>query len=127
MNKSNEEIDKIIYETLSREEADFYNQLGEQSMMEMALDVYTGKDKWLKILLAILTFTFFAVFIYCTFQFFHTEVIAEMIRWLAIGLLFFGLTMSLKIWQWMQMERNAILREIRRIELQLSTIVKKMQ
>ena len=127
MNKSNEEIDKIIYETLSREEADFYNQLGEQSMMEMALDVYTGKDKWLKILLAILTFTFFAVFIYCTFQFFNTEVIAEMIRWLAIGLLFFGLTMSLKIWQWMQMERNAILREIRRIELQLSTIVKKMQ
>ena len=124
MDKSKEEIDKIIHEALSAEEAEFYDQLGEQSIIEMAVGVYKGKDMWLKVIIAVLTFLFFAAFVYAAIQFFNAADIQEMVKWLAIGGLFFGMTMSLKLWQWMQMERNAVLRELRRIELQLSIIAK---
>ncbi|MEM9391233.1 MAG: DUF6768 family protein, partial [Bacteroidota bacterium] len=124
MNKSNEEIDKVIHEALNKEEAEFYDQLGEQSIIEMAFNVYTGKDRWLKVIIALLTFLFFAGFVYSAIQFFETEMATEMIKWLGIGSLFFGMSMALKLWQWMQMDKNAILREMRRIELQLSIIAK---
>ncbi|MEM6524655.1 MAG: DUF6768 family protein [Bacteroidota bacterium] len=124
MNKSNEEIDKVIHETLTKEEAEFYDQLGEQSIVEMAVDVYKGKDLWLKIIIALLTFAFFTGFIYCAIQFFNTSVTTEMIKWMGIGFSFFAMSMSLKLWQWMQMDKNAILRELRRIELQLSIVAK---
>ncbi|MEM7107308.1 MAG: DUF6768 family protein [Bacteroidota bacterium] len=124
MSKSNEEIDKIIHETLTKEEAEFYDQLGEQSIVKMAFDVYSGKDKWLKVIIALLTFAFFTGFVYSAVQLFNAKEVLDTIQWLAIGALFFGLSMLLKLWQWMQMERNAILRELRRIELQLSIIAK---
>lgn len=88
------------------------------------VDVYKGKDLWLKIIIALLTFAFFTGFIYCAIQFFNTSVTTEMIKWMGIGFSFFAMSMSLKLWQWMQMDKNAILRELRRIELQLSIVAK---
>lgn len=124
MNKSNEEIDKIIHEALSKEEAEFYDSLEEKSIISMAFDVYKGRDRWLKILIAIFTFVSAIGFVYAAIQFFNAEVTNEMLKWLAIGSLFFAMTMSLKIWQWMEINKNNVLRELRRVELQLSIIAK---
>ena len=33
---------------------------------------------------------------------------------------------ALKIWAWMQMDKNAIMREIKRLEFQVSVLVKEM-
>ena len=124
MNNSKEEIDKIIHQALSKEEAEFYDQLGEKSLIGTAFDVYTGRDKWLKIIMAIVTLASFIGFVYCAVQFFNTEVTNEMIKWLGIGILFFGISMSLKIWQWMEMSKNSVIRELRRVEFQLTILAK---
>ncbi len=124
MSKSNEEIDKIIHDALSKEEAAFYDQLGEQSLVEMAIDVYKGKDRWIKILAFCFSIVFFGLFVFSAIKFFQAEDLKEMIRWIAVGFFSFGTNMALKIWQWMQMDKNAIIREIRRLELQLSVLAK---
>jgi len=35
--------------------------------------------------------------------------------------------MALKLWSWMQMDRNAVMREIKRLELQVSAIAKEIK
>ena len=124
--KQNEEIDNIIYEALSKEEAEFYDQLGEQSIMEMAWGVYKGRNKWVSITSVVLGTILFAIFIYAAIQFFQVDDTKEMLRWMAIGLVCLGTSQALKIWQWMQMDKNAILREMKRLEVQVSMLSKKL-
>ncbi|MCG8385038.1 MAG: hypothetical protein MJA30_05820 [Cytophagales bacterium] len=124
--KQNEDIDNIIYEALSKEEAQFYNQLGEQSILEMALDVYKGRNKWISITSAVLGVVLFAIFVYAAVQFFKVEDTREMLQWMAIGFVCLGTSQAMKVWQWMQMDKNALLREMKRLEVQISMLSKKL-
>ena len=124
--KKNGEIDQIIYEALSKEEAEFYDQLGEQSIIEMALDVYKGRNRWVSVLSSVLGLIFFVIFIYAAIQFFQVEELSDIIRWMAIGFVCLGSSQALKIWQWMQMDKNAILREMKRLEMQISILDRKL-
>lgn len=73
-----------------------------------------------------MTLIFFALFVYCTVQFFNTDVTNEMLKWGIGGLVFlFGVSM-LKIFAWMQMDKNALLREMKRLEIQISSLSGRM-
>ncbi|MEQ8477990.1 DUF6768 family protein [Fulvivirga sp.] len=120
MKKTNEQIDKIIYEALSKEEAEFYDQLGEQNIIDMTLGVFQGKNKNLYILTFIMAFVLFIAVVYCGVQFYQAETVKEMLVYIGIG--FFCMTgvMGIKMWHWMQMNNNVILREMKRLELQIA-------
>ncbi|MEQ9165441.1 MAG: DUF6768 family protein [Fulvivirga sp.] len=120
MKNTNEQIDKIIYEALSKEEAEFYDQLGEQNIIDMTLGVFQGKNKNLYILTFIMAFLLFGGVVYCGVQFYHAETVKEMLVYIGIG--FFCMTgvMGIKMWHWMQMNNNVILREMKRLELQIA-------
>ncbi len=116
-----EEIDKLIKETLTQEEAKFYDDLDEQSIFEMVFGLFKGKNKWIMVLMNFVTLVFFSLFIYCTIQFFNTDVTKEVIKW-ATGALIFLLGVSmLKVFAWMQMDKNALLREMKRLEFLITT------
>jgi hypothetical protein len=122
MKNNIEEIDHLIKEPLSLEESKFYDELEEQNVFEMVFDLFKGKNKWIMILMNIMTLMFFALAIYCTVQFFNTTETNELIKWGIGGLVFlFGVSM-LKVFAWMQMDKNAILREMKRLELQVSSL-----
>jgi len=121
-----EEIDKLIKETLTQEEAKFYDELEEQNVFEMIGGLFRGKNKWMMYLMNFMTLIFFGMFVYCTIQFFNSEITNEMLTWGLGGLVFlFGVSM-LKIFAWMQMDKNAILREMKRLEIQISSLSGKM-
>ena len=112
-----EEIDKLIKETLTQEETKFYNDLDEQNVFQMVFGLFKGKNKWIMILMNVMTVVFFGLFIYCIVQFFNAGETKELIKW-ATGTLIFLLGVSmLKIFAWMQMDKNALLREMKRLEL----------
>lgn len=119
---STEEIDRLIKETLTEEEAKFYQELDEQNVLQMVGGLFRGKNKWIMVLMNFMTLVFFGLFIYCIVQFFEASNTKEMIQW-ATGSLIFLLGVSmLKIFAWMQMDKNALLREIKRLELQVSSL-----
>ena len=121
-----EDIDKLIKETLTQEEAKFYDKLDEQNVFEMVGGLFQGKNKWIMYLMNLMTLIFFGLFVYCTIQFFDTDVTNEMIKWGVGGLVFlFGVSM-LKVFAWLQMDKNAIIREIKRLELQVSSLSGRM-
>lgn len=117
-----EDIDKLIKETLTEEEAKFYDELEEQNVFQMLGDLFEGKNKWIMYLMNFMTLVFFGLFIYCIIQFFQVEETKELIKW-ATGTLIFLLGVSiLKIFAWMQMDKKALIREIKRLEIQVSSL-----
>jgi len=126
MNKEMEEIDKLIKDTLSQEEAKFYDSLDEQNIFEMLCGLFRGKNAWINILLNIMIVVFFAAFIYIGIQFFDSETTDELIKW-GLGSIACLLCISmLKLYAWMQMDKYAILREMKRLELQVMSLSGKM-
>lgn len=125
MKTNMEDIDKLIKDTLTEEEAKFYDELDEQNVFEMLGGLFKGKNRWIMYLMNFMTLVFFGFFVYCAVEFFNTENTNEMITWGVGGLVFlFGVSM-LKVFAWMQMDKNAILREIKRLELQVSSLAAK--
>jgi len=122
MKNEMEEVDRLIKETLSKEEAKFYDALDEQNIIEMLFGLFRGKNAWINILLNIMILVFFVAFIYSGVQFFEADSTDDLIRW-GLGSLVFLLCISmLKLYAWMQMDKYAILREMKRLELQVMSL-----
>jgi len=126
MKTNMEDIDQLIKETLSQEEAKFYDELEEQNVFQMLFGLFRGKNKWIIILMNVMTLVFFILFIYCAVQFFKTDVTNELIIWGLGGFVCLSTVSLLKLFAWMQMDKNALLREIKRLELQVSSLSMKL-
>lgn len=125
MKHSNEEIDKIIHEALSKEEAEFYDQLGDQNLLEMSLGVFQGKNKVIYIIVTLMALVWFAGFVYCAIKFYHAESTRDMVMYAGIGIWCIISVTAIKLWHWMQMNTNRILREMKRLELQIAAVAEK--
>ncbi len=119
------EIDAIIKESLTREEAEFYDSLEEQNTFEMMGGLFRGKNRWLLIIMNIIVLVALGFLVWSIVQFLNAETAAGMVRWAALGFVCFGMIGMLKIYAWMQMDKNAVLRELKRLELQISSLANK--
>lgn len=122
MKKDIEKIDELIKEALTQEEAKFYDELGEQNLIEKLGSVFKGKTGWLAIIMNLFNLVIFGLLIFCVVQFLNTEVTNELIKWgtgIFACLIFMGM---IKLFVWMQMDKNDILRELKRLELQITTL-----
>ena len=126
MKTNMEDIDQLIKETLSQEEAKFYDDLEEQNLLQMVAGLFKGKNSWIIIIMNVVTLVFFVLFIYCMVQFLNTEITNELITWGLGGFVCLMVVSLLKLFAWMQMEKNALLREIKRLEIQVSSLSLKM-
>ncbi len=125
MKKDIEKIDELIKEALTQEEAKFYDELGEQNVLEKFGGIFKGKMGWLAIIMNIMVLVFFGLLVYCLIQFLNAEATNQLIKWGA-GMFTSMLMMSmLKLYFWMQMDKNDILRELKRLELQISALAHK--
>lgn len=126
MKTNMEDIDQLIKDTLSQDEAKFYDALEEQNIFQMVMGIFKGKNKWIMLMMNVMTFIFFGLFIYCIVQFFEVETTKELLKW-GFGSIMFVLGVSmLKVFAWMQMDKNALIREMKRLELQIASLAGKI-
>ncbi|BAO77099.1 DUF6768 family protein [Winogradskyella sp. PG-2] len=126
MKTNMEDIDKLIKDTLTQEEAKFYDDLEEQNLWQMIFGIFKGKNSWIVYVMSIVQVVFFGLFIYCAIQFFKVETTNELIKWGIYGTLALMASSMLKLFSWMQMDKKAIIREIKRLELQVSSLSSKI-
>ncbi|NNK18170.1 MAG: hypothetical protein HKP49_03395 [Maribacter sp.] len=126
MNKEREKIDELIKETLNEEEAKFYDELEEQNLIGKLGEVYKGKMGWLAMIMNVVLLVIFGLFIYCIVQFFGSNETNDLIKWASAGFLCIIVMSMLKLYIWMQMDKNDILREMKRLELQVATLSNKL-
>jgi len=127
MSNETEKIDALIKDALTKEEAKFYTDLDEQNLFQMLGGLFEGKMKWLIVLMNIIVMIVFGLFIYCTIQFFNTDVTNELIKWGIAGTFCMLIIAMLKLFLWNQMDKNSLKRELKRIELQISFLANKME
>ncbi len=126
MENDKEKIDTLIRETLNNEEAKFYDELEEKNLLGKLGQAHKGKMGWLVTIMTVLTFLIFLLFVYCAVQFFNSQGANKQMVWLAGGLLSMFMISMLKLYIWMQMDKNDILRELKRLELQVAAMAHKL-
>jgi len=122
--KDKQNIDDLIKQALSEEESEILERLDELSIFEQIMSTFQGKMKWVALYSAIIMIIIFALSVYCFVQFLQAEEIREMLLWgagMGIGMMAVGL---LKTWHWMQMDKNTLLREIKRLEILIAKLYK---
>jgi hypothetical protein len=122
------DIDKSIRAALAAEDRELFEEYGsEPSLFEMIADTFRGRHRWLKIGMTfnILAFTVIAVLV--AIQFFHTDTTRGMILWATLFLFCCLGTMMMKLWWWQQMDKNAVTREIKRLELQIARLAARLR
>ncbi len=126
MEKSEEKIDELIREALSKEEAEFYDQLEEDSITGTVTSLLKGKYKWLNMGMVIVSFVIMGIAVYSANRFFNTEEVKALLTWGGIFFFCLGAIGAMKIWSWMQFDKYDLMREIKRLELQVAALAKKI-
>ena len=119
------DIDKRIIETMNDDEAELFNSMAEENLFSSWMGIYTGENKYIAILLSVFTAIFAIAAFYFGYLFFTTEAQPEMIRYGAAMFIFIMFTAFIKLWFWNQMDKRAILREIKRVEFHFALLMEK--
>jgi hypothetical protein len=117
MKKEKEKIDELIRETLSAEEAAFYDSLEEKDLFGKLGAIYRGKMGWLSIIMTIVQLLIFVIFVGCVVVFLEADTTEELIKWGAAGFCCILTITMLKLFIWMQMDKNDLLQELKKLEL----------
>ena len=120
-----EDFDNRLKQALDQEYgADWEKLSGEQRIDEMVLDTFRGRNRLLSIFASIVMFAIFGATVWCITRYIAAENTKELISWAmlaAFGMMAVGM---LKLWFWLEIERNATAREIKRLELQVAMLAR---
>lgn len=115
-------LDQAIRQALSAEDAEFLARFDSESPMREALGTFSGQWGALNVFAALITFAMFGVFVYCTWNAFSAADLRDTILWGGGALLAMLGVAMLKMYFWMEMNKNVMLREVKRLELQVARL-----
>lgn len=117
------DLDEQIRAALNAEDAEMLAKFeSDESLPSMMIDLYQGRRRWINAGATLMTFVIFAVLIWCGFKFFGAETTRELIGWSTGFLTLFVFTVLMKIWFWLELLRNSVTREVKRLELQVALL-----
>ncbi len=117
------ELDRKIREALRKEDAELYKDFDEEpSVFEMLVETCRGRRRWLNVLGAFWTLVFLVLGILSAVRFFGAETTRDIVMWAAACILCMSAVSMLKVWYFLEMNRNALTREIKRLELQIARL-----
>ncbi|UCD75176.1 MAG: hypothetical protein JSV91_15505 [Phycisphaerales bacterium] len=122
------DIDKSIRAALAAEDRELFEEFGgEQSLFEMIAESFRGRQRWLMIGMHCNMFVLVALAVVSAIEFFRVESTRAMIAW-ATGFIVGCLgTWTIKLWWWTRTDRNALTREIKRVELQIARLAARLR
>ena len=121
------DIDDKILETLSAEDKEVMKSYGEElGLFGLIKESFTGKLKIAVIAVFLFILVFAVILVYSAINFFSIEEIGTKLHWLAIGLTALIVFALLRLWYWTVLSHIATIREIKRLELQVSLLAKKL-
>jgi len=120
---NDKQLDQMIKESLSTEEALYYDQLDEQHLVDKVLTIYSGKQSWVSVVQTLVMVGTFIAAVYCIIQFYNGTDTSEMLRWGFTAILLLITGSMIKIYLNGMIVEKSIRRELKRVELQLSHLV----
>jgi hypothetical protein len=121
-------LDERIRESLSADDRDLLAQIdADDSLYRDLIATFQGRMRWMNILSSIIGFILFGVALACAWQFTMETEPRGMLMWGAGAALAISGSTMIKVWFWMEIQKNAIVREIKRVELQVANLAAAMR
>jgi hypothetical protein len=117
------DLDKAIRDGYSAEDAELIQRLAaDPTMTRQVLNAFQGPFGGFNVLGVVFTFVMLAAGGYCVWRVFNAAELRDMLIWSGgAAIAVCGVSM-VKLWFWMELQRNATVREIKRLELQVSRL-----
>ena len=102
--------------------AEEFDAAREESFREMLAGTFSGRTRWMTVLVYVYIFAFTALMVVSIVAFFGADATDTRahILWATSFLMSSVFVAFLKLWIWNVMNRNAIVREVKRLELRLA-------
>jgi Family of unknown function (DUF6768) len=122
------DLDQAIRQSLSAEDAALLDRLGaDQALHRQVLATFEGRLRWFNVAGWIAGFVLFVVASVLAWQFVQAEDLGDMLRWGAASALAFAGLALIKVWFWLELQKNAIVREVKRLEVQVASLAAQLR
>ena len=122
MTKQTRTFDDLVAAALADEERDSPNWSEDQSARELLVEVFRGRNRLFAALGVVLNLVFFAIGIGAAVAFTNAQDTRTMLLYGGASALSFAFVFMVKIWYWLEMSRLSLIREIKRVELQVARV-----
>ena len=120
-------LDEKILEVLNSEDRQTLESYAAQpGFFGMFMEPFRGSFGPIVIMAFVFMLVIFGVLIYSAFQFFPEPDLGTKLNWLAIGLTMLIALGFLRLWYFQEISRLSIIREMKRLELQVSLLASKL-
>jgi glucose uptake protein GlcU len=121
------DIDEKIREVLQQQDSELLEHYrNEQSIPQMVIDSFRSRHRWLVVLVFTISTVFFLLEFVVAYQFFQAESTRAMIAWATAFVVCVIIMYMMKIWYWMELNKNSLAREIKRLELELANLSRRL-
>jgi hypothetical protein len=122
------DIDQAIRQSLSAEDAELLDRLGaDQALHRQVLAAFEGQLRWFNAASWIAGVVLFGVACVLTWRFAQAQELEDMLRWGAASALAFAGIALIKVWFWLELQKNAIVREVKRLEVQVASLAAQLR
>ena len=108
-------FDKSIAKALG-EEPEIGEFGDEQNILEQVTSSFRSRNRWLVVFGIVFGLVFMGLGIYSLLQFLELKETVQALPWAVLLIFSLVAIIAMKIWYWMELNKNAILREIVRLE-----------
>lgn len=109
------DIDQKIQAALRQEPTG--DPFNEPSLAEELIAAFRGRHRWHSALAIIVTLVAFSGVIWSVVRFFNAGDVTLQLRWGGLAAVLLMIVAFLKLWFWLEMHTNRVLREVKRVEL----------
>ena len=114
-------FDERIRKSLSAEDQAFLAELDtDRPLYREITATFQGRMRWLTALGWVMGFVLFLVAAYCGWRAWHEPDLRDMLGWGAGCAVAVSGVALIKIWFWLELKTNTIVREIKRLEIQVA-------
>ena len=125
MSEPTHDLDALIREALAQDEAP--DRFEDPSALEMLTEVFRGRHRSFAALGVVINVVLFVIGVGAAFAFAGAQDLRAMALYGGTSALCFGLVLAIKVWYWLEMMRLALTREIKRVELQLAQMDRRIR
>ena len=121
-------LDRAVRQSLSAEDARLLDRLAaDDAFHRQVLATFEGRLRWFNALGWAAGFVLFGVASMMAWRFVNAPDLADMLRWGAASALAFAGVALVKVWFWLELQKNTIVRELKRLELQVASLAEQIR
>jgi len=122
------DLDQAIRQSLSAEDTKLFERLGaDQTLHRQILATFEGRLRWFNAAGWIGGAVLFVVACVSAWRFMQAQELRDLLRWGAASALAFAGIALIKVWFWLELQKNAVVRELKRLELQVASLAEQLR